>query len=87
MGKINYSETEMDELKNSRNILNRDINALREYAHNFTARIPQSDFKYVDPEPNFNRAKVSGVVYTLFEVDPQYYLALETAAGSKVVYL
>lgn len=84
MKKINYSETEVEELKDNRNILNRDARALKEYVHNFTSRIPQAQFAYVDPEPNFNRSKVLGVVYTLFEADPRNYLALETAAGSRV---
>lgn len=87
MSKINYSENEVEQLKENRNILNRDTRGIREYIQSFTARIPHASFRYVDPIPNFNRSGVLGVVYTLFEaVSTDYYLALETAAGSRVSY-
>ena len=50
-------------------------------------RFPQFNLDYKDPEPNFDRSRVKGLVCNLFKVkDPKYATALETAAGGKVKY-
>ena len=49
------------------------------------ARYQWLNFQYSDPEPNFDRSKVLGVVAKLFTVkDPKFYVALDTIAGGKV---
>lgn len=48
-------------------------------------RFPQFNFDYKDPEPNFDRSRVKGLVCNLFKVkDARFATALETAAGGKV---
>ncbi len=43
------------------------------------------NFEYLDPEPNFDHKRVSGLVCNLFKLkDPKYATALEIAAGGKV---
>lgn len=45
----------------------------------------QLQFDYTDPEPNFDRSRVFGVVAKLFDlVDPKYATAIEVAAGGKL---
>ncbi len=48
-------------------------------------RFPQLNLEYKDPEQNFNRSRVKGLVCNLFEIkDPKFSNALEIAAGGKV---
>lgn len=43
------------------------------------------NFQYRDPEPNFNRNKVKGLLCKLFSVKHEKYArALEQAAGGRV---
>ena len=43
------------------------------------------DFKYSDPEKNFDRSQVHGPAATLFKVkDKKFCVALDTAGGGKV---
>uniref|UniRef100_A0A5K3F9D4 Structural maintenance of chromosomes protein n=1 Tax=Mesocestoides corti TaxID=53468 RepID=A0A5K3F9D4_MESCO len=45
----------------------------------------QLQFEYVDPEPNFDRRRVFGVVAKLFDlVDQKFAIAIEVAAGGKL---
>nr|AGH55761.1 SMC2 [Brachionus calyciflorus] len=51
-------------------------------------RYPQLNFEYKDPEPNFDRSKVKGLVCSLFKIkDPKFSTAIETAAGGKLFNL
>ena len=53
--------------------------------NNVKAKSPHLDFNYTDPERNFDRRKVKGVVATLMKVKEQKYnVAIDTAAGGKV---
>lgn len=46
------------------------------------------EVNYTDPEPNFNRRTVKGMVCKLFDViDPKYNLALSTAGGGTLFNL
>ena len=50
-------------------------------------RFPGLQFQYKDPEKNFDRSKVHGLVAKLVKVkDPQNATALEVAAGGKARY-
>lgn len=85
MKRINFSEERMTELQTRRRALNQEIRNLGDRLKNFEASRPYTAFKYRDPEPNFNKASVKGVVCKLFTVkDNIYATALETAAGGKV---
>ena len=53
-----------------------------------TFRFPHLQFDYRDPEKNFDRRKVSGLVCKLIKVrDVKNATALEVAAGGKVIIL
>ena len=49
------------------------------------SRCPRLAFDYNDPEPNFNRSRVLGVVAKLFRMnDPKFSVALEEASSGKI---
>lgn len=51
----------------------------------FTGRFPQLQFDYKDPEKNFDRSKVHGLVCKLIKIkDVKMATALEVSAGGKV---
>ena len=51
-------------------------------------RFPQLQFQYRDPEKNFDRRRVNGLVAKLIKVnDVSTATALEVAAGGKVYFL
>ena len=51
----------------------------------FFSRFPNLHFDYKDPEKNFDRNRVKGLVCKLFKVkNPQFAKALEVTAGAKV---
>lgn len=75
----------MRELLDKRRILYKEIQNLQERIENFTARRPYTKFNYSDPETNFNKQSVKGVVCRLIKCcDNRNCLALETAAGGRV---
>lgn len=78
----------MKELLEKRRVLYQEIRVLREKIENFEARRPYTKFHYSDPEPNFNKRSVKGVVCRLLKCeDSSYCVALETAAGGRVSYV
>lgn len=85
LGKINYSEETMQHWNSRRSEVKKEIHRIRERLDNFEAHRPYSQFKYRDPETNFNRNRVNGVVCRLIQVtDPKACTALETAAGGRL---
>lgn len=51
----------------------------------FSCRFPNLQFEYKDPEKNFDRSKVHGLVARLLKVkDVKYATSLEVTAGRKV---
>ncbi len=53
----------------------------------FLSRFPQLNFEYQDPQHNFDRSRVKGLVCNLFKIkDPKFATALEVAAGGRVVF-
>uniref|UniRef100_T1JGX2 Structural maintenance of chromosomes protein n=1 Tax=Strigamia maritima TaxID=126957 RepID=T1JGX2_STRMM len=83
--KLNFREEEEDELDQRRRDLVREVNLLREKTDNMHARFPQLTFEYQDPESNFDRRKVYGLVCNLFDTkDLNTATALEVAAGGKL---
>lgn len=66
--------------------LNNEIFNLDDQIQGFYSRFPQLNFDYKDPEPNFDRSRVKGLVCNLFKIkDPKFATALEVAAGGKVI--
>lgn len=85
LGKINYSEENMQHWSSRRSDIRKEIHRIRERIDNFEAHRPYSSFKYRDPETNFNRNRVFGGVCRLIQVnDNTVCTALETAAGGRV---
>lgn len=67
--------------------LNNEIFSLNEKIQQFYIKFPQLNFEYKNPEANFDRRRVKGLVCNLFKVkDPKYATALEVAAGGKVKF-
>lgn len=83
--RLNYSEDQMSQLQERRRALTQEIRNLRDRIEHFEASKPHASFKYRDPETNFNRSSVKGVVCRLINCpDNTYGTALETAAGGKL---
>ena len=67
------------------NELARDARQLQARSEELGRQFHQLQFDYTDPEPNFDRRRVYGVVAKLFDlIDPKYATAIEVAAGGKV---
>ncbi|KAJ3479001.1 hypothetical protein NLI96_g9374 [Meripilus lineatus] len=71
------------ELQTTRNSVRR----LREERDNIKQRLPQLNFDYSSPSPNFDRSKVKGLVASLVHLERDDYnksTALEIAAGGRL---
>lgn len=83
LSRINYEERtleRLDERQSQLNALCRQLQNDFNYkgAHRF-------DIEYRDPEPNFDRRKVRGMVCRLLKVrDPKYSAALSTCGGGRL---
>ncbi|XP_060524474.1 structural maintenance of chromosomes protein 2 [Cylas formicarius] len=85
LSKIGFSEEHMAQLQEKRRVLGQEVRGLRDSVDNFDAQRPYASFKYRDPETNFDRACVKGVVGRLITCkDIMYATALETAAGGRL---
>jgi len=85
LGKLGYDENQVNELENRRHILHNEVYSLREKVEQFGNRYPQLDFKYADPERNFDRSQVRGVVANQITLkDLSTATALEVSAGGKL---
>jgi chromosome segregation ATPase len=63
----------------------RKITELRERVADLTARFSHVQLDYRDPMPNFDRARVKGLVINLLKVkEPRTTTALEVAAGGRL---
>ncbi len=61
------------------------MSQLNEKVQSFYTKFPNLNFEYKDPEPNFDKTRVKGLVCNLFKLkDAKYATALEVAAGGKV---
>lgn len=78
----------MNELLEKRKVLHQEIRILQDKIQNFEAHKPYTKFHYSNPEPNFNKRSVKGVVCRLLTCkESSYCVALETAAGGRVSYI
>lgn len=76
----------MNDLEIKQRNLSQEIRNLHERIDNFEAYRPHTKFNYRDPEANFDRRRVKGVVCRLIKPsDKIYSTALETAAGGRVI--
>lgn len=80
---FNYEGGEFEQLKDRRQLLHNEVRDLkRDLDRRSGSRF---ELQYTDPEPNFQRHKVRGMVGKLFRVrDMQNSMALMMAAGGHV---
>ncbi|XP_014675527.1 PREDICTED: structural maintenance of chromosomes protein 2-like [Priapulus caudatus] len=85
MDKLDYSTESEEELTAKRRTLAKEVNDLWETVENAESSMPQLRFEYTDPEKNFDRRKVAGLVAKLVRVkDVTTATALEVVAGGKL---
>ncbi|KAL4236668.1 Structural maintenance of chromosomes protein 2 [Mactra antiquata] len=83
--KLGYEEGKEEKLESQRRSLSNEVNRLTDKLDNLEARFPHLQFDYKDPEKNFDRRKVSGLVCKLVKVkDVQHATALEVTAGGRL---
>lgn len=77
----------MTQLQQHKVILSNELRSLKDGVERFYASKPYTRFLYTDPEDNFNRRKVHGVICDLISInDKTNCTAIETAAGGMVRY-
>ncbi|KAM9701020.1 structural maintenance of chromosomes protein 2 isoform 2-T4 [Dama dama] len=85
MKRLNYEENKEESLLERRRQLSRDISRLKETDEALLARFPNLRFAYRDPEKNWNRNCVKGLVASLISVkDTSATTALELVAGDRL---
>lgn len=85
LGKLGYDDGKVEELENRRRILNNEVLSLQDRVEGLESRFPQLCFNYSDPEKNFDRSTVKGLVCKLIKLkDPGAATALEVTAGGKL---
>lgn len=83
MSRINYEERTIERLDERQTQLNALCRQLQNEFNHKGAH--QFEIQYRDPEPNFDRRKVRGMVCKLLKVrDPKYSLALSTCGGGRL---
>ncbi|KAJ8305459.1 hypothetical protein KUTeg_016004 [Tegillarca granosa] len=65
MKKLGYEEGRDEKLLAERKTLMKDVQRLRETLETMEARFPNLRFEYKDPEKNFNRKEVHGLLYNV----------------------
>ncbi|XP_025896562.1 structural maintenance of chromosomes protein 2 isoform X2 [Nothoprocta perdicaria] len=85
MKKLNYEDMKEETLSSKKKELTCDISRLRELHESLMAKFPSLHFEYRDPEKNWNRTLVKGLVACLIIVkDISTAKALEVVAGGKL---
>ncbi|KAL6580577.1 Structural maintenance of chromosomes protein 2-2 [Orobanche minor] len=82
---LSYDENIMDALQRDRTTELEMVQKFKEEARIISSQLANVDFHYNDPEKNFDRSRVKGVVAKLIKVnDSSAALALEVVAGGKL---
>ncbi|XP_076058324.1 structural maintenance of chromosomes 2 [Oratosquilla oratoria] len=85
LSRLDYDDGKVSELENQRRNLKNEVMHLRERMENLESRYPQLCFEYRDPERNFDRSRVKGLVCKLIQLrDPSTATALEVTAGGRL---
>uniref|UniRef100_A0A8C2EDN9 Structural maintenance of chromosomes protein n=1 Tax=Cyprinus carpio TaxID=7962 RepID=A0A8C2EDN9_CYPCA len=83
MKKLNYEGAEC--ILNQKRQCSRDVNQLRETYESLMSQFPNLRFEYTNPDKNWDRSKVKGLVANLFTVtDVSNATALEVVAGGRL---
>ncbi|CAA0836700.1 Structural maintenance of chromosomes protein 2-1 [Striga hermonthica] len=82
---LSYNENVMEALQKDRTIELELVQKFKDEARTLSSHVANVEFIYSDPEKNFDRSRVKGVVAKLIKVkDSSTMLALEVAAGGKL---
>eukprot|EP01098_Paradermamoeba_levis_P016998 TRINITY_DN9495_c0_g1_i1.p1 TRINITY_DN9495_c0_g1~~TRINITY_DN9495_c0_g1_i1.p1 ORF type:complete len:584 (-),score=203.12 TRINITY_DN9495_c0_g1_i1:5-1756(-) len=85
LNKFHVDENKEKELLGAKKAEEDAIFTLKEKVDSLSATLAGIEFVYVDPEPNFDRNKVKGLVANLISViDPTASTALEVTAGGRL---
>ncbi|PAN27004.1 hypothetical protein PAHAL_5G052900 [Panicum hallii] len=85
MGSINYDEGQMEALQKDRSTELEMVQNLKDRVRKLSGELANVHFTYRDPERNFDRSKVKGVVARLIRIkDSSAATALEVAAGGRL---
>lgn len=85
MKKLNYEDNKEERLLEKHRQVSRDISNLKGTYEALLAKFPNLRFAYKDPEKNWNRNCVKGLVASLINVkDNSTATALELVAGERL---
>jgi structural maintenance of chromosome 2 len=85
---LDYDPAKWDAMSQQKRSLNAQISSLSERCQTFYSRFPLLNLEYRNPEANFDRKRVKGIVSNLFRLkDEKFSQALETCAGGKLYNL
>ncbi|XKL61203.1 hypothetical protein PGB90_008260 [Kerria lacca] len=85
LNKMSYEDGLLERLMQEKRKLINEIRPLEDTVANIENRNPRLNFQYKDPEPNFRRNLVKGLVCKLFKSkDKRFQIALESAAGGRL---
>ncbi|CAH1243955.1 SMC2 [Branchiostoma lanceolatum] len=85
MKKLGYEDGKEERLLEQKRGLQESVSNLQEKVETLKARFPNLDFEYRDPEKNWDRSRVKGLVANLITVnDVKHAMALEVTAGNKL---
>ena len=82
---LSYQEGSWEDCSERMRECGHALKGLRQRSMDMTSKLHWLDFKYSDPEPNFDRSKVYGVAAKHVRVkDQRFCAALDAAGGGKV---
>ncbi|KAL7107353.1 hypothetical protein ACP275_06G048700 [Erythranthe tilingii] len=85
LGSLPYEDNLMESLQTDRTTELEMVQKFKEEARIISSQLANVEFNYSDPEKNFDRSRVKGVVAKLIKVkDSSAVVALEVAAGGKL---
>uniref|UniRef100_A0A8L0DSY4 Structural maintenance of chromosomes protein n=1 Tax=Oncorhynchus mykiss TaxID=8022 RepID=A0A8L0DSY4_ONCMY len=85
MGKLQYQDGKEEGLLDRKRQLNREVTTLRNTYESLMSRFPNLRFDYSDPERDWDRSRVKGLLANLITVsDVCYSTGLEVVAGGKL---
>ncbi|XP_038075031.1 structural maintenance of chromosomes protein 2-like [Patiria miniata] len=85
MKKLGFEDGKEDALVKQKKTMGEQVQQLQDKVNTLTARFPNLQFEYRDPEKNFDHSKVHGLVARLIQVkEVRNATALEVTAGRKL---
>ncbi len=87
MQKLGWDDEKEKSLLQSKAEWSRRVSDLLERKEGLKSKLAGMDFQYSDPEPNFDRSRVKGLVASLIQLDQdkhKYSTALEICAGGRL---